>query len=132
MQSPVVLTPSPGTGMPQSCVVVRSGLWVRRVVVCLLACVPVWVVQAAQPLSLIRVQGNAFVNAQGETVVFRGLNTSDPDKLAKNEHWNREYFEQARAWGANVVRIPVHPEAWRLRGRDSYLKLLDEGVAWAG
>jgi aryl-phospho-beta-D-glucosidase BglC (GH1 family) len=29
------------------------------------------------------------------------------------------------------VRFPVHPEAWRSRGAESYLKLLDQGVAWA-
>jgi endoglucanase len=89
-----------------------------------------WV--CAAPLSQISVKGNAFVNAEGKTVVFRGLDTSDPDKLAKNEHWNKEYFEQAKSWGANLVRFPVHPEAWRTRGQEKYLKLLDDGVAWAG
>jgi endoglucanase len=82
-------------------------------------------------LSQISVKGNAFVNAEGKTVVFRGLDLSDPDKLSKNEHWNREYFEQAKAWGANIVRFPVHPEAWRSRGQANYIKLLDQGVAWA-
>lgn len=86
----------------------------------------------AAPLSRISVKGNAFVNAEGKTVVLRGLDTSDPDKLAKNEHWNREYFEQAKAWGANLVRFPVHPEAWRTRGPENYLELLDEGIAWTG
>jgi endoglucanase len=84
------------------------------------------------PLSQISVKGNKFVNAEGSTVIFRGLDTSDPDKLFKNEHWNREYFEQAKAWGANMVRFPVHPEAWRSRGKENYLKLVDQGVAWAG
>lgn len=88
--------------------------------------------QEAAPLSQICVKGNAFVDAEGKTVIFCGLDTSDPDKLAKNEHWNREYFEQAKAWGANLVRFPVHPEAWRSRGQDNYIRLLDQGVAWAG
>jgi hypothetical protein len=36
-----------------------------------------------------------------------------------------------KAWGANIVRFPVHPNAWRKRGKDDYIKLLDEGVQWA-
>ena len=37
----------------------------------------------------------------------------------------------AKSWGANVVRIPVHPAAWHIHGKKNYLKLLDQGVAWA-
>ena len=82
-------------------------------------------------LSRISVEGNHFVDADGKTVVFRGLCTSDPDKIVKTEHWNKEYFAAAKSWGANIVRFPVHPEAWRSRGKEGYLKLLDQGVAWA-
>jgi hypothetical protein len=84
----------------------------------------------AQP-SHISVQGNHFVTADGKTIVFRGLDASDPDKLQRNGEWNRHYFEMARAWGANIVRIPVHPAAWHIHGEQDYLKLLDQGVAWA-
>jgi len=82
-------------------------------------------------LSRIGVKGNRFVTADSVPIVFRGLDTSDPDKLARNGHWNKEYFQAAKAWGANIVRIPIHPEAWRTRGAENYLKLLDQGVAWA-
>jgi len=30
--------------------------------------------------------------------------------------------------GANIVRIPVHPVAWRKMGREGYLALLDSGI----
>jgi len=83
------------------------------------------------PLPRLRVQGNAFVDDAGDTLVFRGLNTSDPDKLAKNRRWNKAYFEEMKRWGANIVRFPVHPRAWRERGATDYLNLLDQGVAWA-
>lgn len=86
---------------------------------------------ALKPLSKLSVSGNAFVNAEGETLVFRGLNTSDPDKLADQRHWNKAYFDAMKSWGANVVRFPVHPRAWRKRGEAAYLNLLDQGVAWA-
>lgn len=82
-------------------------------------------------LSRISVNGNKFVTPDGKHIIFRGLCTSDPDKLAKQEHWNKEYFEAMKSWGANIVRFPVHPNAWRSRGKDAYIKLLDQGVQWA-
>jgi len=82
-------------------------------------------------LKRIKVKGNKFVTESGETMVFRGLNASDPDKLEKNGHWNQEYFLEIKKWGANIVRFPVHPSAWRSRGQQEYLKLLDSGIAMA-
>jgi endoglucanase len=82
-------------------------------------------------LPRVTVEGNHFVDANGKTIVFRGLCASDPDKLSKGEHWNQEYFATAKSWGANIIRFPVHPAAWRSQGQERYLKLLDQGVAWA-
>jgi len=79
----------------------------------------------------IRVQGNRFVDEHGKTIVFRGVNISDPDKLEKNGHWGRKHFEVIKDWGANVIRVPVHPVAWKQRGTDGYFKLLDQAVQWA-
>jgi endoglucanase len=85
----------------------------------------------AQTMQRISVSGNKFVNEKGETIQFRGLNTSDPDKLANDGHWNLEYFNEMKNWGANIVRFPIHPTAWRKRGEIEYLKLLDSGVTMA-
>lgn len=85
-----------------------------------------------QPLSRLSVKGNQFVTADGEKMVLRGLNTSDPDHLAAQRHWNRAYFEEMKRWGANVVRFPVHPTRWNRRGPTEYLELLDQGIQWAG
>lgn len=82
-------------------------------------------------LSRIRVQGNRFVTEEGRPIVLRGLDTSDPDKLEREGHWNKEYFQEMKDWGANVVRFPVHPGRWRARGVKEYLQLLDDGVAMA-
>ena len=60
----------------------------------------------------IKVKGNKFVNDAGDTLIFRGLNTSDPDKLTNDNHWNKEYFTEIKNWGANIVRFPIHPPAW--------------------
>ena len=65
-------------------------------------------------LPLVTVSGNKFV-AGGNTIIFRGLDAPDPDKLEKDGHWNREYFEAVKSWGANIVRFAVHPRAWRSR-----------------
>jgi len=82
-------------------------------------------------LDRITVKGNDFITKNDKTIVFRGLNTSDPDKLESQNHWNKSYFEEIKNWGANIVRFPVHPTAWVKRGKENYLKLLDDGIKWA-
>lgn len=84
----------------------------------------------AKVLPLIQVEENKFVNPEGETVLFRGLSISDPDKVEKQAQWNKEYFEAAKDMGATLVRIPVHPRAWREQTPRGYLKLLDQAVEW--
>ena len=86
---------------------------------------------AQNTLSRISVNENQFVNQNGDIMVFRGLNTSDPDKLETQGHWNKSYFEEIKKWGANLVRFPVHPPAWQKRGKENYLALLDDGIKWA-
>jgi endoglucanase len=83
-----------------------------------------------QQMPLIKVQGNKFVDDKGKVVVFRGVNISDPDKLVDGGHFNRKHFEVIKSWGANVVRIPVHPTAWQKRGKKGYLVILDQTVQW--
>ncbi len=82
-------------------------------------------------LDRISVSQNNFVTEEGKNIVFRGLNTSDPDKLENQGHWDKSYFKEIKKWGANIVRFPVHPTAWAKRGKENYLKLLDEGIKWA-
>lgn len=88
--------------------------------------------KAAAALPVIAVSGNHFVTPEGATFVFRGLALTDPAELVKKGQWGRRYFEEARKWNANVVRFPVHPAEWRRLGEEEYLKLLDQGVQWAG
>jgi endoglucanase len=84
----------------------------------------------AKKLPLISVKENEFVNPGGKTVVFRGLAVSDPDKLERQGYWKKKHFEEIKKMGANIVRIPVHPIAWRERTPEVYLKLLDDAVKW--
>jgi hypothetical protein len=82
-------------------------------------------------LAPLHVDGNQIVDEGGTPVVLRGLALADPDQVARDGHWNEQHFEQARSWGARVVRIPVHPQFWRTRGPKAYVALLDQGVSWA-
>jgi hypothetical protein len=84
----------------------------------------------SKKLPLISVRGNKFVDPQGTPVLFRGLAISDPDKLESQGHWNKEYFVRVQEMGARLVRIPVHPVAWRGRTPAKYLLLLDQAVEW--
>jgi endoglucanase len=84
----------------------------------------------AKLLSLIRVEGNKFVNKEGKTILFRGLSISDPDKIERQGHWNKAHFEKVKETGAMIVRIPVHPVAWRDRTPQKYLELLDQAAEW--
>ena len=88
--------------------------------------------KATVALPVIAVQGNRFVDPNGKTVIFRGLALSDPAELAKKKQWGRHYFEEAKKWNANVVRIPIHPADWRRVGEAAYLTMLDEAVQWSG
>jgi len=84
----------------------------------------------AKNLPLISVKGNNFVDPDGQVILLRGMSISDPDKVEGQGHWNKSHFEHVRETGAMIVRIPVHPVAWRERTPDKYLQLLDQAVEW--
>ena len=84
----------------------------------------------AKQLPRISVKGNKFVDPDGKTVVFRGLAISDPDKLEMQGHWSKGHFVKVKEMGGNLVRIPIHPVAWRERTPAEYIKLLDQAVGW--
>ena len=86
--------------------------------------------ETAKKLALISVSGNKFVNSNGDTILFRGIAISDPDMLADQGHWNKKHFEKVKEMGAMIVRIPIHPMAWRQRTPREYLKLLEQAVEW--
>jgi len=82
-------------------------------------------------MSQIKVEGNKLVKEDGNVIIFRGVNASDPGKLDNDGHWNLEYFQEAKNWGANIIRFPVHPVRWRSYGEKAYQNLLDQGIKWA-
>ncbi|TVR73095.1 MAG: glycoside hydrolase family 5 protein [Marinilabiliales bacterium] len=105
----------------------------------LFSAIPALTTIAAEPsaetatgsLPLISVEGNRFVDENGNTVTFQGVSVADPHRLENIGQWNRELFREISDWGANVIRLPVHPMWWRERGTDAYLELIDQAVEWA-
>ena len=79
----------------------------------------------------ISIKGNQFINSKGHEVVFRGLCFPDPVKLVSDGQWKEEYFAEASAWGANVVRFAVHPANLNAFGWDRTFEVMDQGIEWA-
>jgi len=74
---------------------------------------------------------DSFFLENGEKIIFKALDASDPDKLYKDGHWDQAYFRQIKSWNVNMVRFPIHPRAWRERGKEAYFDLLDKGIEMA-
>ena len=88
------------------------------------------------------VEGNAFVDQYGETMVFRGMAPIDPlfQILYAPEHpeygvWSEHHYHVMADWGANIIRLPIVPDTWRnyIRryGMDGALHALDQTITWA-
>lgn len=79
----------------------------------------------------LRAEGSALVDANGQTVILRGLMPPDPAVLARKGRFERLFFDGMADTGANVIRLPVHPEHWE-RDSDYLWRYLDPAVAWNG
>ena len=79
----------------------------------------------------VKVEGNKFIDPQGNEIVFRGLCFSDPVKLVSEGQWNEKYFAEAADWGANIVRFAVHPAYLNSMGWDATFEAMDKGIEWA-
>ncbi len=84
-----------------------------------------------EALGFAGVKGKDFVDGSGAPIVFQVVGVADPDLLERNGHWNRNPFAAMVSWGANVVRLPAHPAAYRGRGKEACLALHDQAVVWA-
>ena len=75
------------------------------------------------------INGNKILDDKGIEVVFRGVNILDPawmDSIYKN--LNDGYFNEISNWKAKIIRIPIHPTAYRFYGKSNYLNILDRAV----
>ncbi len=85
---------------------------------------------ASYPAAL-HVEGNRLVDASGQTVRLRGVMIPDPYRLDGEKRFNQELIAEIQATGANVIRVPVHPENWQ-NDADYLWRYLDPLVSWAG
>ena len=76
-------------------------------------------------------RGNQIVDTEGNVILLKGLMPPDPARLRAEGTFNRNFFTGMADTGANVIRIPVHPENW-VRDPDYLWRYLDPIVTWAG
>jgi hypothetical protein len=92
---------------------------------------PAWTGAPTAAPPPLHVEGNRLVTPEGEAVVLRGLMAPDPDRLSGDRRFNRDFYAQQAAAGANVIRVPVHPGRW-VHDPDYLWRYLDPVVTWAG
>lgn len=81
--------------------------------------------------SRLHVRGNRIEDTNDNDVMLKGLMPPDPAKLRLDGEFNQEFFAEMASTGANVIRIPVHPENW-VHDPDYLWRYLDPIVTWAG
>jgi hypothetical protein len=79
----------------------------------------------------LRVVGNRIVDPGGKPRVLNGLNIGDIVELKQEGHLSEEYFRKMAEWGAQVVRIPIHPGNYREYGQEQTFTLIDRAVEWS-
>lgn len=79
----------------------------------------------------LHADGNQLVNAQGDAVRLQGIMPVDPAVLHNQNRFNRRYFEELAATGANVIRLPVHPHYWETNP-DYLWRYIEPAAAWSG
>lgn len=85
------------------------------------------------------VEGNRIVDESGNEVILRGLTPVDP--LTLNYHtetgsdkfllWDEEIFQKMSEWNADIVRLPIGPYNWRIKGKDKVFEIIDQAIEWA-
>ena len=86
--------------------------------------------------SAIHVEGNKLVNASGTEMVFQGICALDPiiqcyEPNENDLHWGEDYYETMAEWGANIIRIPIHPKSWRNHSKQECIDVINQAIAWA-
>ena len=62
---------------------------------------------------------------------MKGLNICDIFVLKEEGHWSEDYIKKAALWGAQILRVPIHPGNYRKYGKNQFFILLDEAIKWS-
>ena len=80
-------------------------------------------------LSTIYAKENRLTNTDSENILLKGIMPPDLMVLKNKGKFNREFFQKISDTGANVVRIPVHPDMW-IKDKDYLKKYIAPAVNW--
>ncbi len=78
------------------------------------------------------IEENKIVDESGNEVVFRGVSALDPvwQYYTASESgvipWSEDYYKTMSEWEVKIVRLPIHPGAWRKYGKNESLLILDK------
>ncbi len=87
------------------------------------------VTEASTTPSPLHVSGNRLINASGQTVWLKGVNTPSLEWSKSGENISQaNYSYISSTWKANVVRVPINQD-WAL-GDSTYLSKLDQIVGY--
>ncbi len=81
--------------------------------------------------AILKTEGNQIINSEGKAILFKGIMPADPARLHNLNKFNKGFFDQIKETGANIIRIPVHPENW-VNDEDYLWRYLDLIVKWTG
>lgn len=82
------------------------------------------------------VDGNRIVDPSGNPRTLRGVVAMDPIVQAwpgnpDEGSWNEDYYIEMAKWGAEIVRVQVHPNTWR-QDKAKAIEIVEQTVEWIG
>jgi endoglucanase len=81
------------------------------------------------PRGRLRVSQGKILDGDGRPAVLHGLSLGAIYSVKALGRWNETYFANARAWGAEMVRVPVFPFTFQY-DREQTLRDLDDAMTW--
>jgi endoglucanase len=81
------------------------------------------------PRGRLRVADGRLLDENGDPVVLKGLGLASISAAKALNRWNEDYFANARAWNAEIVRLPVFPADFREDPEQTLLDL-DDALRW--
>jgi endoglucanase len=81
------------------------------------------------PRGRLKVSDGKLLDGNGDQVVLQGLGFASISAAKTLNKWNEDYFANARAWNAELIRLPVFPVDYREAPEQTLLDL-DDALHW--
>lgn len=82
---------------------------------------------STNPMTMLKADENRITNSINKDIKLKGL--MPPDLSVLNNRFNKAFFEEIKNTGANIVRIPVHPDLF-VKDKDYIDKYIVPAVTW--